>query len=202
MIKNVIFDLGNVLINFTPLEYLKSLGYDDIKAKELFDATIGDQIWIDMDAGKYMEKEEYLKAYKDKYPNLYPDIELFLNGPWMDNLIYPIKENQVLIDIVKEKGLKYYILSNYPNDSFRYTYNKCEFIRNADGMVISSHVKISKPDPKIYNLLLDKYNLNPKECIFIDDRKDNVDTAISLGIKGIVYKDLQTTKQELLDALD
>lgn len=202
MIKNVIFDLGNVLINFTPLEYLKSLGYDDLKAKEIFDHTIGDQIWMDMDAGKYMEKEDYLKAYKDKYPNLYPDIERFLNSPWMDNLIYPIKENQILIEIVKQKGLKYYILSNYPNDSFRHTYNKCEFIQNADGMIISSHVKVSKPDPKIFHLLLDKYNLNPKECVFIDDRQDNVDTAISLGIRGIVHKDLETTKEELLEILN
>lgn len=202
MIKNVIFDLGKVLINFNPLEYLESLGYSKDKSEEIYKATILDPIWEDMDAGKYLSKEEYIPALTNKHPELKEEIENFLNGPWMDNLIFPIKENQVLIDIVKNRNLKYYILSNYPYDSFMHTYEKNEFIRKADGMIISSIVKVSKPDPKIYELLLDKYNLKANECVFIDDRPCNIETAIKLGMKGIVHTDLDSTKDLLIETIN
>lgn len=81
MIKNVIFDLGNVLVDFTPLEYLKSLGYSKEKSKEIYRATILDPIWDDMDAGKYLSKEEYIPAFINKFPNLKDEIENFLDGP-------------------------------------------------------------------------------------------------------------------------
>lgn len=202
MIKNVIFDLGNVLVDFTPLEYLESLGYSKEKSKEIYRATILDPIWDDMDAGKYLSKEEYIPTFINKYPNLKGEIENFLGGPWMDNVIFPIKENQVLINIVRDRKLKYYILSNYPFDAFNHTYDKCDFIRNADGMVVSSYVKVSKPDPKIYELLMDKYNLKANECVFIDDRSCNIDTAIKLGMKGIVHTDLDSTKDLLIETIN
>lgn len=202
MIKNVIFDLGKVLINFNPLEYLESLGYSNLKANDIYKATILDPIWEEMDRGKYLSKEEYISALTSKHPDLKEEIEYFLNGPWMDNLTLPIKENLVLLDIVKQRNLKYYILSNYPYDSFKHTYEKNEFIRKADGMIISSHVKVCKPDPKIYELLMEKYNLMASECVFIDDRKCNIDTAIKLGMKGIVHTDLANTKDLLIEIIN
>lgn len=108
MIKNVIFDLGNVLIDFKPIKYIKSLGYDDEKALEIFNKTIKDPIWADMDRGIYRDKESYVKAFEEKYPEIKNDIDKFLGGPWMENVIFPLKDNLKMIDLVKEKGLKYY----------------------------------------------------------------------------------------------
>lgn len=196
-IKNVIFDLGNVLIDFHPLEYIKSLGYDDNKALEILNCTIKDKIWSDMDKGIYQYKSEYIKAFCLKHPHLKDEITNFLSGPWMENVIIPIKENQKMIELVKQKGLKYYILSNYPKDAFAYTYDLCPFIRNADGMLISYSVLKVKPEKEIYLELLDRYKLNADECLFIDDLPANIKGAESVGIKGIVHKNLDDTYKEL-----
>lgn len=197
MIKNVIFDLGNVLIDFKPLEYIKSLGYDDQTAFKLYTMTIKDPIWTDMDKGIYLDKNSYLRAFKTKYPDYSEAIDTFLNGPWMEKVIVPIKENQKLIDLVREKGLKYYILSNYPKDAFAYTYNICPFIQNADGMVISYDVLMLKPDKNIYLKLLNKYHLKASECLFIDDLPINVEGAKNVGIHSFVYKDFSDAYDRL-----
>lgn len=201
-IKNVIFDLGNVLIDFHPLSYIKSLGYDEQKAKEILRCTITDQIWSDMDRGVYRCKEEYLEAFGNKYPNLKDDInKVFFSGEWMREVIKPIKENQKMIDLVKEKGLNYYILSNYPKDAFEYTYNLCDFIQNCDGMVISYQILHIKPEREMYETLLNKYHLNANECLFIDDRPENVDGAIKTEINAFVFKDLEDGYRKLKEYL-
>ena len=201
MIKNVIFDLGNVLIDFKPIKYIKSLGYDDEKALEIFNKTIKDSIWADMDKGIYRDKESYVKAFKTKYPEIQDDIDKFLGGPWIENVIFPLKDNLKMIDLVKEKGLKYYILSNYPKDAFEYTYDMCPFIQNGDGMVISYDVLMIKPDKNIYLKLLDKYELKANECLFIDDLDINVEGAKSVGINAFVFKDLEDGYKKLEEYL-
>ena len=201
MIKNVIFDLGNVLIDFKPIKYIKSLGYDDEKVLEIFNKTIKDSIWADMDRGIYRDKESYVKAFKTKYPEIQDDIDKFLGGPWMENVIFPLKDNLKMIDLVKEKGLKYYILSNYPKDAFEYTYDMCPFIQNADGMVISYDVLMIKPNKNIYLKLLDKYGLKANECLFMDDLDINVEGAKSVGINAFVFKDLEDGYKKLEEYL-
>lgn len=201
MIKNVIFDLGNVLIDFKPIKYIKSLGYDDEKALEVFNKTIKDSIWADMDRGIYRDKESYVSAFKTKYPEIQDDIDKFLGGPWIENVIFPLKDNLKMIDLVKEKGLKYYILSNYPKDAFEYTYDMCPFIQNGDGMVISYDVLMIKPDKNIYLKLLDKYGLKANECLFIDDLDINVEGAKSVGINAFVFKDLEDGYKKLKEYL-
>lgn len=201
MIKNVIFDLGNVLIDFKPIKYIKSLGYDDEKALEIFNKTIKDSIWADMDRGIYRDKESYVKAFKTKYPEIQDDIDKFLGGPWIENVIFPLKDNLKMIDLVKEKGLKYYILSNYPKDAFEYTYDMCPFIQNGDGMVISYDVLMIKPDKNIYLKLLDKYGLKANECLFIDDLDINIEGAKSVGINAFVFKDLEDGYKKLEEYL-
>ncbi len=201
MIKNVIFDLGNVLIDFKPIKYIKSLGYDDEKALEIFNKTIKDSIWADMDRGIYRDKESYVSAFKTKYPEIQDDIDKFLGGPWVENVIFPLKDNLKMIDLVKEKGLNYYILSNYPKDAFEYTYDMCPFIQNGDGMVISYDVLMIKPDKNIYLKLLDKYGLKANECLFIDDLDINVEGAKSVGINAFVFKDLEDGYKKLEEYL-
>lgn len=201
MIKNVIFDLGNVLIDFKPIKYIKSLGYDDEKALEIFNKTIKDPIWADMDRGIHRDKESYVKAFEEKRPEIKNDIDKFLGGPWMENVIFPLKDNLKMIDLVKEKGLKYYILSNYPKDAFEYTYNMCPFIQNADGMVISYDVLMIKPNKNIYLKLLDKYGLKANECLFMDDLDVNVEGAKSVGINAFVFKDLEDGYKKLEEYL-
>ncbi len=201
-IKNVIFDLGNVLIDFHPLKHIKSLGYDNQKALEILNATIKDEIWNEMDRGTYKSKDEYLPAFYNKYPNLKDEIKNVLDNDWMTPIIKPMQDNLKMIDLVKSKGLKYYILSNYPKDAFVYTYNLCPFIREADGMLISYQILHVKPEKEMYLTLLEKYDLKASECLFIDDRKENVEAAIDLGINAFVFKDLDEGYKKLEEYLE
>ena len=129
------------------------------------------------------------------------DIDKFLGGHWIENVIFPLKDNLKMIDLVKEKGLKYYILSNYPKDAFEYTYNMCPFIQNADGMVISYDVLMIKPNKNIYLKLLDKYELKANECLFMDDLDVNVEGAKSVGINAFIFKDLEDGYKKLEEYL-
>ena len=92
-----------------------------------------------------------------------------------------------LIQDLKSKGVGVYGLTNWPAETFDEARRRFKTIASIDNIVVSSHVKLAKPEPAIYQLLLSKYNLNPQECVFIDDRKDNVDAAHALGMKGIVF---------------
>ena len=196
-IKNIIFDLGGVLINFHPLDCLLKLGFDKEKALEILNATVKDKIWEDMDRGLFLKKEEYLGAFMNKYPLLKDDIKKFLDSDWMKYSISYYKENLKMIDFAKDHGCKYYILSNYPRDAFEYTYDLYDFIKEAGGMVVSSYVKYNKPEKEIYLKLLDKYKLVASECIFIDDLERNIKGGESVGINGIVFKNLDDTLEKL-----
>jgi len=87
---------------------------------------------------------------------------------------------------LKERGFGIYLLSNYPGWMFDIHSAHFDFLPYVDGMVISSRVKVMKPDPRIYRLLLEKYSLRAEECVFIDDRPVNTEAAEKLGIRSIV----------------
>jgi len=100
---------------------------------------------------------------------------------------------------LKEAGYRVYILSNWDEDSFQSVYNKYPKLFNlCDEIFISGKEKLSKPNPKFYKKLLDKHNLNPEECIFIDDEPYNIASALKLGLKGIEHKTFSETYKELI----
>ena len=72
-----------------------------------------------------------------------------------------------------------------------------KFVKNVDGKVVSAFVKSVKPEPEIYKILLDTYSLTPDECVFIDDREDNVEGAVKAGMHGIVFKNFEDANQKL-----
>ena len=195
MIKNVIFDLGNVLINCDPSEYLRKYGYDEKRYRTLLDAILFDSIWRDMDIGKYERYEEIIEVYTQNHNECEYEINRFFSGNWMD-IYEPFEDSLKFFDEVYEKGYNIYFLTNFAKDGYEYISNKFDFFKKAKGAVVSSHIKAIKPNPKIYEHLLEKYNLIPNECIFIDDSQSNIETANSLGIHGIVYKGVEDLKKQ------
>ena len=102
---------------------------------------------------------------------------------------------------LKSRGYKVYLLSNYPKDYFElHTHSELSFVSLVDGKVISAMVGMIKPDAGIYQCLFDKYNLNPKECVFIDDRPENIEGGRKLGMDGIVFTDYETGRKAGADA--
>ncbi len=195
MIKNVIFDLGKVLINNDPSEYLRKYGYDEEKYQALLDAIWTDSLWGDMDVAKYESFKDIIEIYVEKHKELEPELRRFFAEDWME--LYVAYEDTVrFFNEVYEQGYNIYLLTNFSKDGYEYISNKFDFFKKAKGAVVSSHLKIAKPDIRIYQYLLETYNLNPDECVFIDDSVANITAASELGIYGIVYTDIENLRKE------
>ena len=195
MIKNVIFDLGKVLINNDPSEYLRKYGYDEEKYQALLDAIWTDSLWGDMDIAKYESFKDIIEIYVEKHKELEPELRRFFSEDWME--LYVAYDDTVkFYNEVYEQGYDIFLLTNFSKDGYEYISNKFDFFKKAKGAVVSSHLKIAKPDIRIYQYLLETYNLNPDECIFIDDSVANINAANELGIHGIVYTDIENLRKE------
>ncbi|HAS80159.1 MAG TPA: HAD family phosphatase, partial [Fusobacteriaceae bacterium] len=180
MIKNVIFDLGRVLINFDPETYLKELGLNSDDRKIYLNDIFKGSEWLDLDRG-VIDEEQAIETIVAKGRIKEKEVRKVL-----DERIHFFTElslNSPLVKKIKDKGYKLYILSNFPKIPFEILFKKYEFFRNFDGGVISYEegVNVIKPDSRIYDILLSRYNLLPEETVFIDDTLVNIEKAEEYG---------------------
>lgn len=196
MIKNIIFDIGNVLVDFRWREIMSSLQLDQ-KTQDIFETSVfGSALWHEFDHGT-MDEDEVIEKLRE---NNQDKVEA-LNLVWehRDELVKPFPYCVSWIQMLKAKGYKTYLLSNYPSSLFTmHTENgSFPFLQDVDGKIVSGFVKLVKPEADIYEKLMSEYQLKAEECVFIDDRKENVDTAIRLGMKGIVFESYEQANSEL-----
>ena len=193
MYKNVIFDLGNVLLDFNPRGYLKSKISDD-KLEDVFKAIFSSEEWVMLDRGTITEKEAINNIINrnSTYKN---EINLAFDN-WYD-LLKPIEETVEILMSLKENGYKIYYLSNFHELAFGEVTKKNKFFELFDGGVVSYAEKLIKPEEDIYKLILERYKLNPNESIFVDDMETNVEGANKVGIKTILFKGAKELKEEL-----
>jgi len=199
MIKNVVFDLGNVLITFRLEAYLRARVPDETARRKILEAVFLSPEWLMLDRGTLSE-EEAIRIYHKRCPEAKAVLGSSLHDLY-EGLLQLINETIDLMSDLKNRGYHIYILSNYQEKAFAYITEKYGFPAHADGRVLSYEVKSLKPEPEIFQALFDKYGLIPDETIFIDDSIDNVRTAESLGIKGIQYKDHESFKKDLQKVL-
>ncbi|MBR5707069.1 MAG: HAD family phosphatase [Bacteroidaceae bacterium] len=185
MIKNVIFDFGNVLIDWNPAYlFLPYFNGDQEKCRFFTDNVCNREWFTRMDRGEDMDT--CVAELQETYPQ-YADAVAMFRDRWFEMCNGEIPGMLEIIQDLKKKGVGVYGLTNWPAETFDEARRRFKTLANIDKFVVSSAVKLAKPDPAIYKLLISKYDLKPEECVFIDDRKDNVDTAIRLGMSGIVY---------------
>lgn len=193
MYKNIIFDLGNVLLDFNPKGYLKSKVSEE-KLEDVFKAIFNSEEWVMLDRGTITEKEAINNIINRN--NKYKDeINLAFNN-WYD-LLKPIEDTVEILISLKEHGYKIYYLSNFHELAFGEVTRKNNFFKLFDGGVVSYEEKLIKPEEDIYKLILDRYKLNPSETIFVDDMEANVEGANKVGIKTILFKGPKELKEEL-----
>ena len=196
MIKNVIFDFGNVLIDWNPAYlFLPYFNGNEEECRFFTDNVCNREWFTRMDRGEDMDK--CVAELQASFPQ-YADAVAMFRDRWFEMCNGEIPGMLELIQDLKAKGVGVYGLTNWPAETFDEARRRFKTIASIDNIVVSSHVKLAKPEPAIYQLLLSKYNLNPEDCVFIDDRKDNIDTAIRLGMNGIVFPG---TAQELVSIL-
>ena len=197
MIRNIVFDLGGVLIDYDPWEYILTLEYDRENSEKLYDLIVEKFYWDKMDLGEYDSYNDAINEFVKQYSEFEDKIRCFFKPGWMQ-VYRKIDDAERLYDSLCDAGYNIYILSNYSKEGFAYLEQKYDFIGRADGRVISSHVSCKKPDKSIYDILLKRYHLVPEDTIFIDDLKENVDMAIQCGMKGIIYEGIEKCLDKLL----
>jgi len=194
MIKNIIFDLGNVLLKFKPQEFLLRFTPDKEYIDQFVSKVTRSKIWLELDRGTN-SVENARTIFLSKFPQEKEFIELFFDQ-WMD-MLTPIEENIEILKELKELGFKTYILSNFIKETFVHVSSKYSFFSLFDGQIISGVENVIKPEKAIYELLLSRYNLAPEESLFIDDILFFLKPAKKLGMKTIWNRPETDLKEEL-----
>ena len=185
MIKNVIFDYGNVLVDWNPAYlFMPVFNGDEEKCRYFTDNVCNREWFTRMDRGEDMDT--CVAELQAQYPEYADAIALFRDR-WFDMCHGDIPGMLEIIQDLKQKGYGVFGLTNWPAATFAEARRRFKTIGSIDNYVVSSSVHLAKPEPAIYQLLLSKYNLKAQECVFIDDRADNVNAAMALGMSGIVY---------------
>jgi 2-haloacid dehalogenase len=194
-IKAIVFDLGNVLIDWNP-DYIYREMFDDEKEKMHFFQNICTSDWNEQqDAGRSLkEGTEELVA---KYPEWKDHIEAYY-ARWTEMLGGPIAGSVDIFRQLKENGkYKLYALTNWSAELFPIALERYDFLHWFDGRVVSGEERLRKPHPEFYQLLLDRFHLLPEQTLFIDDNLRNVKAAEALGIKGIHFSSPPRLKEAL-----
>ena len=196
MIKNVIFDIGNVLVDFRWRVLMEDLKLPK-ETQAVFEKTVfGSHWWGELDHGIY-EEAEILKHFREDNKEYLDEFNLVWDN--RDKLVESYAYAVQWIAQLKAMGLRVYLLSNYPKDIFT-LHAECgcfPFLDQVDGKVVSGFVRMIKPNADIYEYLLSEYGLEAAESVFIDDREDNIETAKALGMKGIVFQSYEQACGEL-----
>lgn len=194
MIRNLIFDFGGVLIDWNP-RYLYASYFQSKEEMELFLRRVGFDQWNAKLDGGYPLNQGVTELCR-KFPEYDEPIHLF-RDEWEKTVKGPMPGMSGLLDRLKANGYKLFGLTNWSNETFPIARRKYPLFERLDGIVVSGAEKICKPDPRIYHILLDRYQLSAAETLFIDDTQANIDAACKIGFSVIHFSGYDALLKEL-----
>ena len=197
MIKNIVFDIGNVLFGYDPNHLLNQLLPENPFHKNYLDHFINAQVWQDLDRGTVDEASLVdILVNKINDPNLEDNLQIILQ-----NFIYHLHliNGSRSLFLTLKRIYPIYLLSNFQAVPFSKLREIHPFLYQADGAIISAHHQCMKPEADIYQKLIQKYQLVPEESVFIDDLEANIAAAKALGFNGIVFKSPDSLKESLIE---
>lgn len=184
MIRNIVFDMGQVLIRFDRDYFIERLGITGEDKALLKRQVFLSLEWARMDRGSMTDAEAAQSVCK-RLPEHLHDAATKLVGMW-DRPILPVEGMYELVQELKENGYGIYLLSNASLRQHDY-WPRIEASRFFDGTLVSADEGVVKPQPEIYRLLLERFHLKAEECFFIDDVPANIEGAFYCGIPGTVF---------------
>lgn len=194
-IENLIFDVGNVLLEYRWYQMLLDFGLTEEEAQTARPHIFDNKLWNEFDLGN-LTTQEIIDRYCVELPQYEELLRWFFGHLELMHVARPDIWKRV--HDLKGKGYRIYLLSNYSEDFFNIHTKDADFMNDIDGRLVSYEVHLMKPDPAIYKCLLDKYELKAEESVFFDDRLENTQAAEALGIKSYTI----TSKEYLLSVLN
>jgi 2-haloacid dehalogenase len=190
----IVFDLGGVLIDWDPRHLYRQL-FDDADEMERFLSEVTTADWNrGLDAGGSWS--EAIGLLIREHPQQRAMIEAY-RVRWPEMLAGPINGSVAVLADLRASGTRLYALSNWASETYPVTRDRFPFLDWFDDVVISGDVGVVKPDPRLFEHLIERDGVNPDEAIYIDDQPANVHAARSLGFTGIVFQDGATLRREL-----
>ena len=196
---DIVFDLGNVLFEWNPQKLVASLFTSEVEQAQALQHIIFHHDWQMLDKGSLTLNDSISRANERCFLGLDKITRVYEETP---RHLFPIKE---MIDVPKDlnhKGYRLYVLSNMQMHSYEHLAAEYDIWKYFTGIVISSHVNAIKPEPEIYEYLIDMYDLTPGNTIFLDDIKVNIETAKSLGLNTIFVQSPSQCHMDLYQILE
>jgi len=188
MVKNYIFDFGNVLAKFDPFKLTEPYVLDKEKVKYISEVVFDRLYWNKLDDGTITD-EELKKEVRKRLPEELGDVACRVYDNWI-NTLTPVEGMHELISDMHKQGRKIYLISNI-SKGFADYYSRVPWIKEMfdcfEDLVFSGVLGMIKPDKEIFEYLLKKHNLKPAESIFIDDSEKNINGAVAVGIEGYLF---------------
>jgi len=195
MKKTLIFDLGGVLIDWDP-RYLYRKIFDDEGDIDIFLSEVCNSEWnVKQDAGRALAEATAERVAL--FPEKKPLIEAFYDR-WEEMLGGEIGEAVDILRELKAKDETLYALTNWSGETFPIALQRFDFLHWFEGTLVSGDEKLAKPDPAIFRLLLNRYNLQAQDCLFIDDSKINMEAASRIGFETHHFTSAQELRQNLI----
>ncbi len=194
MIQNIVFDIGNVLVDFCWREHIAGCGYSGETAERLGKAMMLSPEWNEIDRGVWTN-EELLQGFIANDPELEAEIRAVFAD--LSTLIRERSGSSEWICSLKEKGYKVYYLSNFSERVKTEAAGQLSFLEEMNGGVMSYTVRLIKPDPAIYERLFKWYELKPEESVFLDDSEANIRIARELGMYAIQVESQEQAVEDL-----
>ena len=194
MIKNLVFDFGKVLVDYS-FDMIVDTFFDDPEELKAFKSVILAPEFIDKCDKEDIPFKDIVREAQASYPQWKSQLQQFHDN-YLNFVIGDVPGMRDLMHRYRRMGYKLYGLSNWcsvVHDVIR----KFEILQILDGYVVSSDVHLIKPDAAIYRCLCDRFNLLPEECVFADDKLPNVEGARAVGMKAILFKNVAQYEEEL-----
>jgi 2-haloacid dehalogenase len=193
--KAVVFDLGGVLIDWDPRHLYRKLLADEAAVEE-FLATVCTPEWnAELDRGRPFA--EGVAELVERHPEQAANIAAY-HERWPEMVAGDIPGTVEVLAELRAAGVPLYALTNWSAETFAITRGRFEFLEWFDGLLVSGEERVTKPDPAIFRLLLDRFGLDPAATVFVDDAEANVAAARRLGIDAIRFTGPEDLRRELV----
>lgn len=193
-IDTVVFDIGGVLVELGRFRFLAKKGFTGEKANRVMYATMRSKDWVQMDLNS-IPVEEILERFIQNDPEMEAEIRYMFED--LNGIVERRESSLPWLRRVKESGRRILYLSNYSHKIMRECADALYFLPEMDGGLFSCDFQMVKPDPAFFRLLIEKYQLDPARCVFIDDIETNLEGARAVGMHTILFENPAQAEAEL-----